>query len=97
MFRIMTPVLTSLLLTGMGLAQASGSSDQETSRLLVQQVKELQGKGQGSGSRARRLDRRSLLRSSRMWLSKLQNRINRQLLRRLCTNHTAFSGAASER
>jgi len=97
MFRIMTPVLTSLLLTGMGLAQASGSSDQETSRLLVQQVKELQGKGQGSGSRARRPHRRSLLWSSRTWRSKLQNRINRQLLRRLCTNHTAFSGAASER
>jgi len=52
MFRIMTPVLTSLLLTGMGLVQASGSSDQETICLLVQQVKELQGKGQGSGSHA---------------------------------------------
>jgi len=52
MFRIMTPVLTSLLLTGMGLVQASGSSDQETICILVQQVKELQGKGQGSGSHA---------------------------------------------
>src|SRR5438128_3567082 len=44
----------------------------------------------------RRLHRRSLLWSSRTQLSKSQNRINRQLLRRLCTNHTAFSGAASE-
>ena len=44
MSRIMTTVITSLLFTGMGLAQASSSSDRETIRLLVQQVKELQEK-----------------------------------------------------
>ena len=44
MSRIMTTVITSFLFTGMGLAQASSSSDRETIRLLVQQVKELQEK-----------------------------------------------------
>ncbi len=46
MSRIMTTVITSLLFTGMGLAQNTSASDQETIRLLVQQVKE----GQGAGS-----------------------------------------------
>src|SRR5207245_5421556 len=100
MSRIMTTVITSLLFTGMSLAQDTSASDQGTIRLLVQQVKELQEKVkalEATNSRTRRLPRRSLLRSSRAWRSKPQTRINRQLLRRLCTNHTAFSGAASER
>src|SRR5205807_2115746 len=41
---IMTTVITSFLFTGMGLAQASSSSDRETTSLLVQQVKELKEK-----------------------------------------------------
>jgi len=44
MSRIMTTVITSLLFTGMSLAQNTSASDQETIRLLVQQVKELQEK-----------------------------------------------------
>ena len=44
MSRIMTTVITSFLFTGMGLAQASSSSDRETISLLVQEVKELQEK-----------------------------------------------------
>jgi len=46
MFRIMIMVITLLLLSTMSLGQATGSSDQETIRLLVQQVKELQEKVQ---------------------------------------------------
>src|SRR5712692_8572876 len=42
--RIQTMVITTLLLMGMSLGQNTGSSDQETIRLLVQQVKELQEK-----------------------------------------------------
>ena len=44
MSRIMTTVITSLLFTGMSLAQNTSASDQETIRLLVQQVKELREK-----------------------------------------------------
>jgi len=46
MFRIMIVVTTVLLLSTVSLGQATASSDQETIRLLVQQVKELQEKVQ---------------------------------------------------
>lgn len=44
MFRAHQAISVLALLTGMSLAQGTNSSDQETIRLLVQQVKELQGK-----------------------------------------------------
>src|SRR5207244_12653895 len=99
MSRIMTTVITSFLFTGMGLAQASSSSDRETISLLVQQVKELQEKlkaleAKQSDSEATPPQPTTFQQDV---AEQAADRINRQLLRRLCTNHTAFSGAASAR
>ena len=99
MSRIMTTVITSLLFTGMSLAQNTSASDQETIRLLVQQVKELQDKvktleAKQSDSEATPPQPTTFQQDV---AEQAADRINRQLLRRLCTNHTAFSGAASER
>jgi len=50
MFRVQMLVIPFLLLTNVGLGQAGTSSDQETIRLLVQQVHELQDRVKALGS-----------------------------------------------